>query len=143
MTRGIRLNNPGLMRKSGDTFVGEAPSNDEEFKAFATMEWGIRCLAKTLLTYHRRHKLETVRGIISRWAPPFENDTEAYVDDVCQMMEVRPTQKLDLEDQATLINLCRGIIKHENGFKNRLTREHWIDEPTMLKGIQLALVGKK
>jgi len=78
--RGIRNNNPGNIRRNGDPWQGLAETQgDKEFFTFATPVYGIRALARTLITYQDRHGLRTIRQIISRWAPPVENDTESYV----------------------------------------------------------------
>ena len=118
MTRGERNNNPGNIRLSptGEPWIGEqANEDDPAFCQFDTPEDGIRALAKTLIAYQRKHNLNTVREMIGRWAPPSENDTDAYVYAVSQDMDVTPTQALNLNDSATLANLCKAIIRHENG----------------------------
>ena len=118
MTRGERNNNPGNIRRlpKGERWIGELENEDDPaFCQFDSPEDGIRALAKTLLTYQRSHNLNTIRDIISRWAPASENDTDAYVYAVSQDCNVTPTQVLDLNDSATLALLCKAIIRHENG----------------------------
>ena len=48
-------------------------------------------MAVNLLTYQRQHGLDTVKGILNRWAPPSENDTGAYVQTVSRALGLRPT----------------------------------------------------
>lgn len=114
--RGIRNNNPGNIQK-GVGFDGEVDGNDQRFATFRTPEDGIRGLAVNLLTYQRQHGLDTVQGIINRWAPPSENDTGAYVRDVARAVGVEPGQRLDLGDRDTLQRLTSAIIQHENGMQ--------------------------
>jgi hypothetical protein len=60
--------------------------------------------------------ITTVRGIISRWAPPGDNnDTAAYVDAVASHLHVRPDAPLDLK--TALAPLIAAIIQHENGIQ--------------------------
>lgn len=79
MTRGLRNNNPGNIRKDGTHWKGEVePSRDAAFKQFESMAWGYRAMFKCLNTYSRKYGLDTIRKMISRWAPPSENDTDPY-----------------------------------------------------------------
>lgn len=115
MTRGIRLNNPGLIRH-GDKWQGLAPEQpDEAFCAFAEPRWGIRAIARLLITYQDKHGLNTVWGIIDRWAPPAENNTAAYVKHVCQITGIEEAEYLDVHEYADIEPLVRAIITHENG----------------------------
>lgn len=115
MTRGIRNNNPGNIRR-GQRWQGLAPQQtDADFDQFVSPYWGIRALAKTLKTYQVKHKLNTIAGIITRWAPPSENITLSYVDSVAKRLGVAPNAPVDLNNTNTLAALTNAIIKHENG----------------------------
>ena len=54
------------------------------FCIFDEAVMGIRALMRILLVYRFHHKKSTIDDIISRWAPPSENDTDAYIDFVCE-----------------------------------------------------------
>jgi len=113
MTRGLRNNNPGNLRKSNDAWQGLSPTQtDDDFFQFVNPTWGIRALGKVLQTYMTRYGLHTVASIVTRWAPPNENDTLAYIDSVASLMGVDANQSLSDED---LPALTKAIIKHENG----------------------------
>src|SRR5262245_58187606 len=101
-TRGERNNNPGNLREvDGVHWVGErATDDDPAFEEFNTPEDGIRALAKTLLSYQRKHGLRTVTGIITRWAPSNENNTIAYIDAVARSMGVLSSADIDLESST-------------------------------------------
>ena len=50
--RGIRNNNPGNIRRNGDPWQGLAKEqNDREFFTFKSAVYGIRALARLLITY--------------------------------------------------------------------------------------------
>lgn len=116
MTRGIANKNPGNLRKSATAWQGLADTQgDPEFFTFKTPQFGIRALAKTLLTYHNQYGLDTIRKVISRWAPPNENNTDAYVVAVCAGVGVGPDVPLDFDNSAVMVKLVSAIILHENG----------------------------
>src|SRR3569833_3001877 len=83
-TRGLRNNNPGNIRKTATDWRGEVVGSDSAFETFATPEAGIRALAVLLRNYQRKYGLRTVRAIITRYAPPSENNTESYVSAVAR-----------------------------------------------------------
>lgn len=116
MSRGLRNRNPGNIRRSGVRYKGEVrPSTDPEFKQFGSMALGYRALFVLLDTYRIRYGLDTVRTMIARWAPPSENDTEAYVRSVCRLTGLPPDRPLDTRDRATMLPLAGAISRVENG----------------------------
>lgn len=115
-TRGERNCNLGNVRCSTQKFLGEvSPSTDTEFKTFTDYAHGIRAIAKILLTYYRKHGIDTIRGIISRWAPSSENDTNSYVNSVSLYTGLEPDKPFKVDDRQNLILLVRSIVRHENG----------------------------
>lgn len=115
LPRGIRNNNPGNVVKGSDTWEGEVQGSDPRYVTFATPEAGIRAMGKTLLTYQDKHGLNTVEGIISRWAPATENNTPAYIASVSKALGVPPDAPIDLHDSGTMNRITRAIIQVENG----------------------------
>ncbi len=114
--RGIRNHNPGNIRRSSDPWQGLAErQGDVEFFTFKSPIYGIRALARTLITYQDKHGLRTIRQIIGRWAPPVENNTNSYVRAVAEATDLDADQMLDLHDFDYLFPLTKAIIKHENG----------------------------
>lgn len=126
-TRGVRNNNPGnIDYNPRNDWVGQLPPDptiEKRFARFDSPENGIRALGKLLLAYRSKtgmpgvggSGIDTVREVITRWAPGVENDTNAYVKAVATGLGVRPDQALSISDPATLKGLVMGIIKHENG----------------------------
>jgi hypothetical protein len=115
LPRGLRNRNPGNVRLSDTVWQGQVPGTDPAFCTFDCDENGIRAITKILLSYYRKHGLNTVSAIIHRWAPPSENDTAAYVNSVAQALGVDPELKIEVSDPGTLATLVRAIIRHENG----------------------------
>ncbi|MDO8608137.1 MAG: structural protein [Phaeospirillum sp.] len=119
--RGIRLNNPGNIKESpGDKtqWQGERATDDDPvFEEFVSPEAGIRALARILLGYQRRYGLNTVTGIITRWAPGCENDTGSYITHVASHLGVTPGQTIDVTNPEVMTDLVEAIIRHENGLQ--------------------------
>lgn len=133
--RGLRNRNPGNIVK-GDDWLGlsDDQRGDDRFCVFEHEIFGIRALCKILLNYQKAHGLKTVRAMIERWAPPSENDTVAYVDDVARKMQVGPRQEVRLADDVVLLHrMAEAIIMHENG------QQPYSDE-MIAAGVALALL---
>lgn len=113
--RGIRNNNPGNLVKSDIPWDGKVAGGDGKFESFATPEQGIAAMARNLIAYQERHGLDTVQDIITRWAPPKENQTGAYAASVARELGVKPTDQINVSDPTTLTKLTQAIIRHENG----------------------------
>jgi hypothetical protein len=115
LVRGLRNNNPGNIEK-GIAWKGidtAKTAAESRFIVFTAPEWGIRAMARLLKNYARLYSLNTVAGIINRWAPPSENNTGAYVAAVANALKVAPNSVIDIA--ARLPDLLRAIITHENG----------------------------
>lgn len=121
--RGYRNKNPGNLdyhpsiNWQGQTGRGDhwLPASQQRFAAFETHEHGIRALARNLVTYQERHGLNTVRGIINRYAPPIENDTGAYVTAVARALGIGRDEPLDVQTWEVMRPMVEAIITHELG----------------------------
>lgn len=113
--RGIRNNNPMNVRKTSIDWQGEVAGVDVEYETFATPGDGIRAGSRVLLNYKRKHGLDTVAKIISRYAPTTENPTSSYISAVSRELAVNPDQTINVENENTLTALATAIIRHENG----------------------------
>lgn len=111
--RGIRNNNPGNLRQANQSWSGEIGTDSSGFVIFDKMENGVRAMAITLINYQKIHGLNTVRKIINRYAPPVENDTNSYVDNVAKTLGLDPDE--DFQIEPYLADLVTVMIKHENG----------------------------
>jgi len=111
MPRGIRNNNPGNIEDNGIDWRGHRGS-DGRFIIFDKPEHGIRAIARILNTYQTKYGINTVEGIISRWAPPHENNTDAYIAHAEKVLKVSRLEPIGREHYEKLI---RVIIQHENG----------------------------
>ena len=131
----IRNNNPGNIKNSGTNWDGQIQS-DGKFVRFASPEMGVRAMMKTLITYQDKHKLSTVREIISRWAPYGENDTGKYIDFVSQRMGVDPDQ--DLGDLKNNLDNSKKLVNAIIRFEGDSTATSYFNDAIITKGISLA-----
>lgn len=114
--RGVRNNNPGNIEYNGTQWKGlDSPPSDGRFARFVEPVYGIRALARVLDTYYRKHGINTVRGVINRWAPSTENDTGSYIEHVAEEVGASPDAPLNLTKPAVRVPLIAAIIEHENG----------------------------
>lgn len=116
LPRGLRNNNalnieagPFTQRQAG--FQG----HDGRFARFQSPEQGIVAASNLLDTYGQRG-LNTVNGIINRWAPPSDgNNVNAYAGKVSQVLGVHPNQPLNLQDPQVKAALISAMSAVENG----------------------------
>ena len=116
LMRGERLNNPFNIIKSTNAWQGLSAdqSADPYFATFNDALYGIRAGVKLISTYFEKYGLNTVRGIISKFAPPSENNTQAYIQAVAKTLQITPDTPLNL-DQDSAFALAKAIINHEQG----------------------------
>jgi hypothetical protein len=114
--RGFRNNNPGNIRINGDLFQGEIrPSKDKSFKQFETMAYGYRAIFRILRNYYNNYHLDTIRNMITRWAPPKENHTEKYIQFVSGYSGIPADDPININDREQMIRIVAGMSKVENG----------------------------
>jgi hypothetical protein len=130
-TKGLRLNNPGNLRRTNDAWQGLAtPQSDPEFFEFIAPEYGVRAMARTLLNYQQNYGLNSIRDLVSRWAPPTENDTDSYVNAVASRLGVSPD--LTISVASALPALIPAMIVQEQGLNP-------YPDKTILTGIRWAM----
>ena len=116
MSRGLENRNPGNIRRAPVHYKGEVrPSRDPDFKEFESLAWGYRAIFVLLDTYRARYGIDTLRGMISRWAPPSENDTGAYLRTVVRRSGVDPYAEIDTRDGPTMTRIAAAMARVENG----------------------------
>lgn len=112
--RGIRNNNPGNLNYVGQPGATRESGPNGRFAVFQTAEEGLVALARQLRLYAQRG-INSVRAIISKFAPPTENDTQAYIESVSKRLGVDANASLNVNDPRVMQGLMDAIIKVENG----------------------------
>jgi hypothetical protein len=119
LPRGIRNNNPLNIRRSKDQWKGLADAQtDRAFCQFKSLEYGWRAAFYLLTrTYYHKYRLYTIRTIIRRWAPPGENNTEAYIANVSRLTGIDPDEPIviPLEKPSRWMMVGIAMAIQENG----------------------------
>ena len=128
LPRGLRNCNPlNIRRVAGTKWKGQSIfQGDKDFVQFESMEFGIRAAFVLLRTYSIKYKANCIQDIVTRWAPPSENDTDAYIKNVCLWTGFGGLQRLTEEDWPKLI---RAMARQECGAV--------LSEDVILKGFRL------
>jgi len=137
--RGIRNNNPLNIRLSSDRWQGQrppstSPEGEKAFCVFESMAYGWRAAFRLLChTYYGKYKLKTIRALITRWAPPKENNTEAYIRRVTDRIGIGADKVLGSpqEQPAQWMMIAMAMAIVECGTTQ-------LDYLSMLKGFSLA-----
>ena len=150
---GIRNNNPlNIRRVKGQKWKGEVPfpppsegtgeavpsegtgevealpqrgSGEGAFVRFSSLPWGIRAAFCILDTYRKKYHDVCVEDIITRWAPPSENDTKRYIETVCKLTGFGGRERLAEAQWPTLVkamavvesNMLLSQANLEDGWK--------------------------
>lgn len=114
LPRGLRNNNPGNLNYAGQAGATREGGPGGRFAVFGNAQAGLNALANQLDIYRQRG-INTVQGIIGKWAPPSENNTGAYINRVAQSLGVGAGDKINLGDPAVMSRIMSAIIQHENG----------------------------
>ncbi len=117
VSRGIRNNNPGNLIRTSNKWIGKIPydqSTDTKFEQFVSLEYGVRAMILDLINDINKGK-NTIRKLISEYAPAFENNTLAYINSVSASLNVTPDYQLKVIDSGLILLLAKAIIKVENG----------------------------
>lgn len=129
--RGIRNNNPGNIKKNDVEWEGlSAIQTDKTFFQFNDPIYGIRALTKILRTYRNSYNIKNIWGIINRYAPPSENDTESYKNFVKEKTGLNMLEEIEYTVEGYL-PVVKAIILMENG-------EQPYDDEIILQGMHLA-----
>ena len=140
--RGIRNNNPLNIRHSADQWQGaREEQKDKSFVQFKSMAYGYRAAWKTLQSYYNRFSMQsrafTIKNIIGRWAPPKENDTEAYIRSVMRLSSIGGKENLlppvNVDSYGRLSKMIAAMTCIECGI-----RMNQVDEEAIFQGYKLA-----
>jgi hypothetical protein len=133
--RGIRNCNPGNIEFNDDNTWQGMSGHDGRFAIFTAPKWGIRAMAVTLINYQRKHKLNSIKELINRWAPSTENSTHTYIDAVSSRVGVDAETAIDLTNPQIMRPLLQAMIHVECG--QQPYADHEFDEAMQLAGMDV------
>lgn len=124
-----RSKNPfSLIQKNPDAWRGLVKADSKGFLEFDTVVHGVRAGFINLFNRYFLRGLNTIEEIFPVYAPPFENDTEAYIRQVSKLTGFTPDQILSIDDY---FHLGKAIVKVESG-------SNWVSDAELLEGFKLA-----
>jgi hypothetical protein len=118
LARGLRNDNPGNIEdgsfaRAQPGYTGPEPKG--RFATFDTPEDGLNA-ASTLIGRYAKAGINTVSGIVSKWAPSSDgNNVAHYSDFVARSLGVDPTQPLDLSNPRMRQAVATAMSEYENG----------------------------
>lgn len=132
--KGVRNNNPlNLGYVPGQPGLDPVAPTDGRFGRYVTPEDGVSAAVLQLRSYQTRSGLVTPAQMISRWAPPSENDTGTYVRTVAAKSGLQPDQPVDLNNPDQASRLVGAMAQVETGRK--------LDPSVVQGGVAKALGG--
>lgn len=107
----VRNKNPLNIRYAvGNNWDGQLGENGG-FCVFESEFYGFRAAAILIRNYRRLYNVKTVKGIVSRWAPPNENNTISYVKFVCKELGVSEGYAIESETDVKKMLLAMSIME--------------------------------
>jgi hypothetical protein len=113
-TRAWRNLNPGNIRMGSFASAHGAIGDDGEFAVFPDEASGMAAIEALLRT--NSYFFLSLREAIHRYAPPVENDSDAYVDAIVRETGIAPGERLNTLE-ATQIGALAGAIRKIEGWR--------------------------
>ncbi|WP_106351350.1 hypothetical protein [Paraburkholderia fungorum] len=103
---GVRNKNPGNLRNP-DT---------GDFQQFDTIQQGIQAADRNLLGYGTRHGINTIAGVVNRWAPKGDGDNNpsAYAMAVAKSTGIAVDEPIDLRDTEVRTRVLSAMMDVES-----------------------------
>jgi hypothetical protein len=114
MPRGLKDNNPGDLTPPDSGAWNGTVGMDGPFTIFSDTVLGLRALGMDIANNVTIDGNNTITLLITKYAPPAENDTAAYISSVAGDTGLDPDAEIP-QTQAALASLMRAIINHELG----------------------------
>ena len=95
--------------RAGQNWQGKTGAR-KGFVEFQSKEYAIRAWLLLMRTYRRRG-CKTIRQIVTTYAPPKENNTEAYIDFVCRQMKYNASYALETDSSYILLGIAMAAME--------------------------------
>ena len=119
--RGVQNNNPGNLKQTTPRqgWIGavDAPE-DSTFEEFEYYVYGVRAMVKLVRNKITRNGKDTIRKLITTWAPASDNNNTAnYIAFVAEESEMDEDDRIDPNDKEQMWRIVSAIEQFENGLK--------------------------
>lgn len=115
--------NPGNLKYKSRSYLIGCEGQYKGFCIFAAPLWGCRALIKRLRFDIHHEKLRTVTKIITAFAPPADNNTKEYIQQICMMGAFDP-DKVYPWTKTYIVGLAKQITAIEHGW-NQYDLKTW------------------
>lgn len=121
LSRGERNCNPLNIVRSNIVWKGLCDTqNDSRFCQFQSMQYGWRAALVMIRNYIKgrtsaKRPLDTIEKIITRWAPPNENNTTRYIKQVSEEVGIDMRTRIKWEDRVMMCAIVKAMAKVECG----------------------------
>ena len=133
LSRGYRNNNPVNIRISSSNWNGKInPSGDKDFEQFVDLVHGYR--AALVLLRGKGYITggnDTIRKIITKFAPKNENNTAGYIQRVSSYTGIDPDAKISRYDRDSLTRIVYAMSIVENDSNKYKEANHDAGLPSM------------
>lgn len=110
-TLATKNNNPlNIKAREYDPWLGQIGKDKLGHAVFATPGHGIRAASKILRTYALKHKITTIKRLVTRFSKANRKEYIAYL---CNILKVRQTEKIDLIERMP--ELLKAMSRFETG----------------------------
>ena len=106
----IAKNNIFNIRAGRAQWLGMTGSH-RGFVEFDTQEHGIRAWLILMRNYRRRYGCRTIRQIVTRFAPPTENQTERYIGYCCQVVVLGDTADIGQDIMYAMLGVAMARME--------------------------------
>lgn len=114
-TSGYKCCNPLNVKVFGNKWNGLIGRDERGHGIFSRPEEGIRAGVKVLQSYSNKYGINTIEGIISRFAAADPATLRAYVDNVSHASGYAPDEQLDVKNPDVLRKIIPPMIRQEIG----------------------------
>lgn len=141
LPRGLRNNNPLNIRYSEkNNWFGQVGYDRKKggFCVFDSPVWGYRAAFKLLFKYQMKYGCKNVAKLIERWAPPSENNTNKYIEFVCEYMKCESSfipHFGSVHDLCPCCKMVEAMAVIENGGKDHIDIDHIEEAYRLLFGL--------
>lgn len=99
----------------------------KDFVMFSDLSYGVRAALVLLRRYINDYHLSRVMEIITRFAPPTENNTIKYINFVCDEMERHGFSDVISANDSSLYYLVKAMAKYESNTHLEISFIHHVD----------------
>lgn len=120
---------------ANNNWVGQTGADDGGYAQFENPLYGLRAADKVLENYGVRHNINTIRGAISRFAPPSDNNpTDNYINFVARNVGISSDAEIDLADPGIREKLISAMVRFETPDAAKEYNSNLLEQARTLSG---------